>query len=170
MSDCEREALVTAFDTLPPFSISEIGDEALQALYKFWDDLRGDRNAPMKGDLDPLLIPRHILPQIALFDIEWDPDRVKLRLVGTQITTWFGKDCTGLYLDDPAYYPIGQKQLPYFLNVARTLQPHYLTAYAPDNEKKYRNFARLLMPLKGNSGRSETLLAGYAMLPFDADL
>ncbi|MDW3207991.1 MAG: PAS domain-containing protein [Alphaproteobacteria bacterium] len=160
---------MTDLDDLSPFSVEEVGDDNLQALYTFWESLRGDRDAPMKGDLDPLAIPRSLLPQIALFDIEWDPDRVKLRLVGTQITTWFGKDCTGLYLDDPAYYPIGQQQLPYFLQVARTLRPHYLTAYAPDNEQKYRNFARLLMPLQGDSGRSETLLAGYAMLPFDAN-
>lgn len=161
---------MSAFEQLPPFSVEEIGDPTLLELHTFWNDLRGDRDAPMKEDLDPLEIPRHLLPRIALFDIEWNPNRVKLRLVGTQITTWFGKDCTGVYLDDPAYYPIGQQQLPYFLSVARTLRPHYLTAYAPDNEQKYRNFARLLMPLKGNSGRSETLLAGYALLPYVPEL
>src|SRR3546814_2382471 len=41
-----------------------------------------------------------VLPNIGLFDVEDAPRRYRIRLMGTQIVTWYGCDITGRYLDE----------------------------------------------------------------------
>lgn len=163
------EVIVTSIEPLPPFSIEEIEEPELKKLYLYWDALKGGREIPLRSDLDPFSLGPTLLPQIALFDVEHDPERIKLRLVGTSIVKWMGKDATGTYLDDPQYYPIAEQQLGIFLNTARMLRPNYVRSYIPDSNKEYLHYARILMPLVDAQGVCVMLLGGYALLPFPAD-
>ena len=54
---------------------------------------------PSRADIDPADI-RHLLPAIALVDIEPEPFRVRYRVVGTRLVQDMGHDFTGLYLDE----------------------------------------------------------------------
>lgn len=160
---------MTSIEPLPPFSLDEIEEPELKKLYYYWDSLRDGQATPLRSDLDPLSVGASLLPQIALFDVEHDPDRIKLRLVGTSIVNWMGKDATGTYLDDSEYYPIAEQQLGIFLNTARTLRPNYIRSYIPDSNKEYLHYARILMPLVDETGLCVMLFGGYALLPFPED-
>ena len=54
---------------------------------------------PSRADIDPADIP-HLLPAIALVDIETEPFRVRYRVVGTRLVQDMGHDFTGFYLDE----------------------------------------------------------------------
>src|SRR3546814_1218404 len=76
-----------------------IRTNALLVLYNYWKELRGSRPYPTRADIDPSMIPA-VLPNIGLFDVEDAPRRYRIRLMGTQIVTWYGCDITGRYLDE----------------------------------------------------------------------
>lgn len=66
-----------------------------------WDRLRGARSMPAPADIDPLDMPRHLLPHLLLLDIEHRPAlRFRWRLIGTHITKLVQRDRTGRYWDE----------------------------------------------------------------------
>jgi len=66
-----------------------------------WNRLRGDRAMPSPADIDPLTLPRALLPHILLIDVEHEPAlRFRWRLIGTHITNVTGRDSTGRYWDE----------------------------------------------------------------------
>lgn len=67
-------------------------------LYRLWREKRRNGRLPGRRDFDPLEMP-HLLPHLTLFDVEYDPLRFRIRLVGTAIVGAMGRDTTGLYLD-----------------------------------------------------------------------
>ncbi|MDF1721892.1 MAG: PAS domain-containing protein [Minwuia sp.] len=74
-------------------------DETLQAIYRYWDEKRAGRRFPARADLDPAdLVP--YLGNISMIDVEYDPFRLRYRLVGTRITTMMRRDATGHYYDE----------------------------------------------------------------------
>ena len=65
-----------------------------------WRRLRGDRDMPAPSDIDPVELPRQLLPHMLLLDIEHDPAlRFRWRLIGTHITGVLNRDRTGRYWD-----------------------------------------------------------------------
>lgn len=63
---------------------------ATQALYGYWDSIRGDRLAPERAEIDPTAI-RHLLADT--FMLEVDPQgRHPFRLAGTRVCALFGRE------------------------------------------------------------------------------
>lgn len=66
-----------------------------------WNRMRGDRAMPSPADVDPLALPRRLLPHLLLLDVEHDPvPRFRWRLIGTHTTAALGRDSTGRYWDE----------------------------------------------------------------------
>lgn len=68
-------------------------------LHEYWLSRRFGRVMPRRADIDPADMPA-LLPHIALVDIEYEPFRVRYRVVGTKMVEYVGHDFTGLYLDE----------------------------------------------------------------------
>ncbi len=68
-------------------------------LHDYWHSLRGSREVPDRGDLDPADL-KLLLPNILISEPSFNPFRVRYRLVGTRITRTTGFDFTGRYLDE----------------------------------------------------------------------
>ena len=73
-------------------------DSLLTALLDYWERQRGDCAMPRRKDIDPLDLPRPLLPFIEIVERGVE-DRLRWRLVGTAIVDAMGKDTTGRYLD-----------------------------------------------------------------------
>jgi hypothetical protein len=54
---------------------------------------------PSRAQFDPTRIPA-LLPQLWIVEVEHDPIRLRIRLVGTKVVDALRKDATGQYLDD----------------------------------------------------------------------
>ena len=69
-----------------------------QALYSYWDSLRGDRAAPERADIDPAAI-RAILADTLLIEVDQrsSPSNhdFAVRLGGTRVNALFGEDLKG---------------------------------------------------------------------------
>ncbi len=74
-------------------------DPSLQAIYSYWDEKRAGRPFPARSDLNPGDLVPH-LGSMTLIDVEYDPFRLRYRLIGTTITTMMRRDATGAYYDE----------------------------------------------------------------------
>ena len=71
---------------------------ASQALYSYWNELRGHRSSPERSDLDPVAM-RGVLADTILIDVDVDHRSGRLdlaiRLAGTRVSALFGSDLAG---------------------------------------------------------------------------
>ncbi|MBK8161096.1 MAG: PAS domain-containing protein [Rhodospirillaceae bacterium] len=58
----------------------------------------GDQGIPR--EVDPLSLPRALLPYVMLLDLEENPSRLRVRLAGTQVCEKYGAELKGLTTDD----------------------------------------------------------------------
>lgn len=77
----------------------EIDSPRIRQLFDYWQSKRRDGRLPRRADIDPAEIPQ-LMPNLLLVDVEYDPFRVRYRLVGTQIVEATGFEFTGKYLDE----------------------------------------------------------------------
>jgi hypothetical protein len=71
----------------------------LRALRDLWEAKRGDRPLPARSDFLAEELARW-MPYVALIDVEAQPLRFRLRLIGTMINAYDGADYTGRYMDE----------------------------------------------------------------------
>jgi hypothetical protein len=78
----------------------KIIDPILIDLYEFWLSRRQADILPARRDIDPIDIPRNVLPHIVLAEFEQGNGRIFYRLVGTKMVQEWGEDFTGKYVDE----------------------------------------------------------------------
>lgn len=76
-----------------------VSDPALRDLLAYWMAIHPRTVLPSRGHFDPVDVPR-ALPNIVLTEVERDPYRFRVRLMGTEVVRAFGRDFTGRLLDD----------------------------------------------------------------------
>jgi len=110
---------------------------------------------PRRKDFDPVEIPR-ALGGITIFDVERDPWRFRVRIVGTRIVEETGRDTTGVYLDqlenaesiaERARWA-AENRRPYFMPLA----PVTWTSL------KFRHYSALALPLVDESDQTCMIL------------
>ena len=69
------------------------------AAYAYWLRIHPPRGLPGRQHFDPTDIPG-LLRHIRMLDVEGQPPRFKIRVVGTQYAERLGHDTTGQYLDE----------------------------------------------------------------------
>ena len=99
---------------------TSIGD-TLRPLYDYWLQLRAGRSMPARADLDPLNMPRHLLADIFLLDVETAPQRFRFRLMGTSVAEMLGEDWTGKYVDE--LHQANQKVMNQYVETVEQREP-----------------------------------------------
>jgi hypothetical protein len=74
-------------------------DPALQQLLDYWTSKLNGRAMPSRADIDPTEIP-HLLPDLLLAEVHYEPRRYRWRLIGTAVTGILGRDSTNKWFDE----------------------------------------------------------------------
>lgn len=69
-------------------------------MLRYWEGLRGPRLAPLRSEIDPVDIPRSILPDILLVDVCSNPTDFRYRLCGTEIAKLHSGELTDTFVAD----------------------------------------------------------------------
>lgn len=141
---------------------------ALRAFYTYWQGLRRNGRIPVRADIDPTRI-APVLPHIGLFDVEQAPRRYRIRLMGTEIVSWYGCDLTGRYLDEIDFgdYPSTFALLDQVVD--RRAAGHMTGEYTKQDGRRIR-YERLFMPLSSDGSRVDMVIGAAFDLPPDAPL
>ena len=120
----------------------------LYEAYGLWRTLGGEDRLPALADVDPLNLPKKMLPHIQLLDIEPGVvPRLRWRLIGTHVTRALGRDATGLYWDE-LYEPEALETLRRGVDwVRERRQPIRCIGTASFADKAYQHFETIEMPL-----------------------
>ena len=87
------------FRTFDPDSGSpQLRSSRCSFVLKYWNTARGSRPFPIRDEIDPAEL-KPVLPHIMIVGLEYDPFRVRYRLVGTEIVRFAKFDFTGRYAD-----------------------------------------------------------------------
>ena len=120
----------------------------LEAIQSRWQELCRDGQLPMRADFPPeSLTPWMGHIQIVERVNEGDQVRHRVRLVGTRIVYYEGRDNTGLFLDDVV--PIEQRDeiLEPYRRCAETRAPVYSAFYSCSDAAISSQLERLILPL-----------------------
>lgn len=135
--------------------------EVLKQIFAYWLAKKGDRIAPSRSDIDPSEI-KKLLPYIGLADVERNPLRFRYRLIGTEITTAYGHELTGRYLDEADLNAHEREIIEEYQRVVERCEPACATwEYARDDGRHIR-YERLALPLSSD-GRTVDMLFGGAV-------
>lgn len=138
--------------------------EDLIFAYHYWCGLCGDRDVPQWRQVDPLeIIP--ILPYVNLIDVVPQSDgvlRFRHRLLGTELVERFHAESTGDWFED-LYTPEHLKRvLPDYETPVLERHPVFGDVSLDKNGERVLAYRRLIMPLSGEDGSIERLMAIFA--------
>jgi hypothetical protein len=142
---------------MPDFR-EQLGEPDLIRFYDYWTSLRGDRVMPSRKDVDPLHIPRELLPNLMLIDVLREPRRYRYRLIGTHVVTATGEDRTGRTFGNVGFFKDHPDILDQYDRVVDTGQPlHSLEPFTNFASGSTYEVDRLLLPLSSD-GRTVDML------------
>mgnify|MGYP000159200712 FL=1 len=145
------------------FVLPEKAAPKIRALFDYWRSIHPDPAHPGAGlpgrqHFDPMDIPQ-LLPNIWMMDVEREPLRFRLRLVGTEIVKFSGRDATGQWLDE--IFTDYEKTDAYRFHRACALsgEPGYRKGSVLSNpERDYIEAERLYLPLAEDGKTVDILL------------
>jgi hypothetical protein len=129
----------------------------LAEAFGYWEEKRGARFAPARGDIEPLDLVQ-VLPRVMLADVTYDPVEFRYRLSGTGIARIHGAEPTGLRPRDlePAEY--GALIDRHYRQCVAERRP-LLHLIILDATHRSRAYARLLLPLSNDGEHVNMLMA-----------
>lgn len=129
----------------------QIPHPELAHLYRYWLERCAGRPMPARMDVDPVDLPRRLLPHLFLVDVEEEPRRYRYRLVGSELTAAMGRELTGRYVDEMPYL-FRKFALPAYAEVMAARAPIYREINAFEALQRIR-YKRLLLPLSDDGAR-----------------
>jgi hypothetical protein len=133
-----------------------IAHPMLATLLDYWHQKRGERAMPARSDIEPVEL-KTLLPHIFMVDVEYEPFRLRYRLIGSALVGVLGQDIKGKYLDQMpllfrtfaagAYEEVLAARRPCYKEVSG-IAAYFRVAYK-----------RLLLPLS-NDGQSINIILG----------
>lgn len=136
-------------------------DPAFARLHGYWRGKTRGRLLPSRADIDPLEIPRELLPDIGLLEVEGagDARRYRIRLFGSGLESMTGQNETGRYYDEtvePAGYAVLARLMAVVIAERR---PLYFAAPSAAAGRDFLWFGRLALPL-ASDGQAVDMILG----------
>ncbi len=142
----------------PAIMDEQIRSGILRRLLHYWDEKRGDRRAPSRDDIDPADM-IEALPYVFLIDVLAEPRRYRVRLMGTLLGDWCGRDHTGRYVDEIAEQAVGTLQ-----ELVTTWRPWRLMAELGRSSGGTKLYELLALPLSRDGTAVNMVLGGIAQM------
>ncbi len=139
------------------FAAHDLPNRTLREVYTYWLKMKGDKGLPTRADLDPVQIP-HLLPNISLIDVEYQPRRYRMRLIGTETVRALGEDPTGTYLDDNLQANALLKSRYDWL--VENKRPYFYCDKLMWSDKKFLEYQTIGLPLSRNGVDVDIIMFG----------
>ncbi|MFC7050139.1 PAS domain-containing protein [Emcibacter nanhaiensis] len=139
-----------------PVNLSDIESNVLKELFLYWCKIRGARSIPRRKDFRPIDVP-HLLPYIAMVNVEQDTKKYQIRLVGTETAEVTGKSIIGQYLDD---IPGMSKSVDRFDWVVKEKLPYLYHGRLSWSEKDFLEYDALGLPFSNDNFAVNIIMAG----------
>ena len=133
----------------------QLPNDQFRQAYKFWLDARGADMVPLVPAIDPLKLPKNLLPDLSIISVEEGPKRFWVRLVGTRIVRAIDLDLTNTWGDD---VPGGEEVRQGFERCIESRMPYYSEGPTIWSTNDYKTYHSLLLPFADAQGTIKRLL------------
>jgi hypothetical protein len=151
------------------FRLPDDCDACIRELHTYWRSIQPDEGLPSRRDFDPLALSAECWPYLWLIDVERDPLRFCVRLMGTKIVRYYRGEFIGKWLDDMAPDAENSGEFAQFRDCVDKGAPDYQKIKMPRQEKglwpgeRARHEAspaaqRVCLPLASNNSAVDVLL------------
>lgn len=136
-------------------------DPRIASLYCYWMAKRAGRGMPSRADIDPIEM-KQWLGRLALIDVAEEPEGLRWRLIGSELTIESGVDPTGKRVDEVSY--LGDSAVAYsaLTDFAVRGVPRYRNDPLTASTGWFRSTERLYLPLS-NDGKCVDMILLYAL-------
>ncbi len=141
--------------------LDRIQSNVLTQLFQYWDGKRGHRSAPSRENIDPVQMVE-FLPSVFLIDVEEEPRRYRVRLMGTALVHWYGRDLTGCHVDE-----ITDQVLAALDELVMTWEPWLVSGEYVKKSDRAIVYELLALPLSSDGATVNMILGGVAQVPLD---
>lgn len=150
----EHPSLAKAGDIL-----REVRNPALRSLLRYWVSIHPGDRLPSRQDFDPLDV-LQALPNLVLTDVERDPLRFKVRLMGTAVVAAMGRDLTGHFLDEAWPESVDQPVIAHRIEVVRSGLPNYRYGLTPTRFRlDFAPIERIFLPFATDGEQVDVILS-----------
>ena len=139
--------------------LDRIQSNILRQLFRYWDEKCGRRTAPSRGDIDPAQMVE-FLSNVFLIDVEEEPRRYRVRLMGTVLVQWYGQDVTGRYVDEITDQVLGALD-----ELVMIWEPWLVSGQYKNINGRMMLYELLALPLSSDEATVNMILGGIAQLP-----
>jgi hypothetical protein len=136
-----------------------------RALLDYWLELRGRARMPARRDILPERIPRWLLPHLGLIDV-LPEGCFRYRLIGTAMVAFYGRDYTGLLVEQGKARDYAAALNGLYALCARERAPVHAASRLLYRMGETRLMHRLLLPLSADGERVDMLL--FSTMPAHA--
>lgn len=135
-------------------------------LYDYWRGKCRDGRLPARCDIDPLDLPRSMLPNMLLLDVERadTAPRFRVRLAGTGFVALYGFEVTGRYFDELAPAAAIAPLMEALHTIVETREPRYLASPLTAPNKNFRWIKRFALPLAADGETVDMVIAWFAVI------
>lgn len=135
-------------------SVSDaIDDPHFSEIFHFWKGRCQAGGLPGVQEMDPVELPRTVLPFIILLDVCENPTRFRYRLTGTKIDQVQNRNISGTYVDEHNPKELREFLTEDLLEMMETAEPHFCRVVFKNVTGHLRNVAALRLPLAEETGQ-----------------
>jgi len=144
-------------------------DPDLQALYNYWNGVRGKRPMPSRQDIDPMAIPK-LLPFVFMYNVTAEGGGYTVRIAGEELIRFLGSNPKG----HPAGSSMTQRGAMVLVKVldavAMERAPKFRAGKAHWRpEREHRDFEGCFLPLSSD-GQTVDIIFGGVKFPRDQSM
>ncbi len=139
----------------------------LRSLFDYWNAKRGERRFILRSQLDPREIAA-LLPLVFILDVEQEPRRFLIRLMGTGIARRFGGDYTGRYLDELDFGAAKEQVIADYGHVVDRAEPHLAFVAFTQPGRGRIQAERLALPMSTDGLKIDCILGSVIHVPLGA--
>ena len=141
--------------------LDRVQSNVLGQLFLYWDEKRGHRSAPSRENIDPAQM-GEFLSNVFLIDVEEEPRRYRVRLMGTALVHWYGRDLTGCHVDE-----ITDQVLAALDELVMIWEPWRVTGEYEKEAGRAIVYELLALPLSSDGATVNMILVGVAQVPLN---
>jgi hypothetical protein len=139
------------------FSFDVLKSPSIKSFYRYWLDKCRDDHPPLANEIDVVDLP-DCVGSISFIDVELEPLRFFMRMIGSEIVSRHGEDLTNQYVDDHQNHETREILLGSYKTVVKTEKPFWIERRTITDHHIFI-YECLILPTMNNKGRVSRLVS-----------
>ncbi len=140
---------------------TEIENRRLRRLYEYWNEKRGSRRAPARGEINPTEIP-DLLGYVNMFDVVDGARDYRVRLNGSEVTRMLGREITGMLCSEVTPGEDGERYKQAFEICVNEWSPAIVETTLAFCGKPHAGQTLVALPLSSDGRHVDTMITAHA--------